>query len=77
MDSKFSNEKAQIDKTTYNPARITKMYGTIACKGDILESRPHRRSRILQAPNEFNVVDEALLKKVAELYTNRILLVRK
>ena len=71
LDSKFSNEKAQIDKTTYNPARITKMYGTIACKGDSTESRPHRRSRILQAPNEFNVVDEALLKKVAELYTNK------
>lgn len=71
LDSKFSNEKAQIDKTTYNPARITKMYGTIACKGDSTESRPHRRSRILQVPNEFNVVDESLLKKVAELYTNK------
>ena len=71
LDSKFSNEKAQIDKTTYNPARITKMYGTIACKGDSTENRPHRRSRILQAPNEFNVVDEALLKKVAELYINK------
>ena len=71
LDSKFSNEKAQIDKTTYNPARITKMYGTIACKGDSTESRPHRRSRILQAPNEFNVVDESLLKKVSELYTNK------
>ena len=71
LDSKFSNEKAQIDKTTYNPARITKMYGTIACKGDSTESRPHRRSRIVQAPNEFNVVDESLLKKVAELYTNK------
>lgn len=71
LDSKFSNEKAQIDKTTYNPARITKMYGTIACKGDSTESRPHRRSRIVQAPNEFNVVDESLLKKVSELYTNK------
>ena len=71
LDSKFSNDKAQIDKTTYNPARITKMYGTIACKGDSTENRPHRRSRILKAPNEFNVVDEALLKKVAELYTNK------
>ncbi len=47
------------------------MYGPIACKGDSTENRPHRRSRILQAPNEFNVVDEALLKKVAELYTNK------
>lgn len=71
LDSKFSDEKAQIDKTTYNPARITKMYGTIACKGDSTESRPHRRSRIVKAPNEFNVVDESLLKKVAELYTNK------
>lgn len=71
LDDKFSNDKAQVDKTTYNPARITKMYGTIACKGDSTETRPHRRSRIVQAPDKLEVVNEVLLKKVADPYIQK------
>ncbi|GAA0819238.1 hypothetical protein [Clostridium tertium] len=71
LDSKFSNDKAQVDKTTYNAARITKMYGTMACKGDSTESRPHRRSRIVQAPDKLEVVNEVLLKKVADLHIKK------
>lgn len=71
LDDKFSDDKAQVDKTTYNPARITKMYGTIACKGDSTETRPHRRSRIVQSPDKIEVVNEVLLKKVADLYIQK------
>ncbi|MDY4606008.1 hypothetical protein [Clostridium tertium] len=71
LDGKFSNDKAQVDKTTYNAARITKMYGTMACKGDSTESRPHRRSRIVQAPDKLEVVNEVLLKKVADLHIKK------
>lgn len=71
LDDKFSNDKAQVDKTTYNPARITKMYGTMACKGDSTENRPHRRSRIVQAPNKLEVVNEVLLKKVSDIYVQK------
>lgn len=71
LDEKFSDDKAQVDKTTYNPARITKMYGTIACKGDSTETRPHRRSKIVQSPDKLEVVKEDLLKKVADLYINK------
>jgi hypothetical protein len=67
LDSLFSTEKAKIDKTTYNASRITKLYGTIACKGDNTEERPHRRSRIIEAPEEFNVVDERLINQIVEL----------
>lgn len=71
LDEKFSDDKAQVDKTTYNPARITKMYGTISCKGDSTETRPHRRSKIVQSPDKLEVVKEDLLKKVADLYINK------
>lgn len=64
LDKKFSNEKAKIDKTTYNASRITKLYGTIACKGDNMENRPHRRSRIIESPDVYEVVNEALISKV-------------
>ncbi|MBZ9633391.1 hypothetical protein [Clostridium sp. FP1] len=66
LDGLFSTEKAKIDKTTYNPARITKLYGTIACKGESTETRPHRRSRIIESPEEFKVVEENLISKVVE-----------
>ncbi|MFQ9617729.1 MAG: hypothetical protein ACLRY8_20250, partial [Clostridium butyricum] len=77
LDKKFSTDEAQIDKTTYNPARITKLYGTIACKGDSTETRPHRRSRIIDIPEEFNVVEERLIKKVAELIPKKEVKVKK
>lgn len=64
LDKKFSNDKAKIDKTTYNASRITKLYGTIACKGDNMENRPHRRSRIIESPDVYEVVNEALISKV-------------
>lgn len=50
IDKKFSNKVVKVDTSTYNAARITKLYGTIACKGDNTESRPHRRSCIISAP---------------------------
>ena len=77
LDEKFSDDKAKVDKTTYNPARITKMYGTIACKGDSTETRPHRRSKIVQVPDSFELVNEDILKKVAELYTTKNTTVKK
>ncbi|WP_238881775.1 hypothetical protein [Clostridium sp. YIM B02551] len=67
LDTLLSTEKAKIDKTTYNAARITKLYGTMACKGDNTEKRPHRRSRIIEVPEEFNVVEECLINKIIEL----------
>lgn len=40
----------EIDKTTFNAARIWKLYGTVARKGDNTPERPHRRARILKVP---------------------------
>lgn len=77
LDKKFSTDEAQIDKTTYNPSRITKLYGTIACKGDSSETRPHRRSRIIDVSKEFNVVEESLINKVAELIPKKEVKVKK
>jgi hypothetical protein len=39
-----------VDLTVYNAARIVKLYGTLACKGDSIPERPHRRSRLLEVP---------------------------
>ncbi len=72
LDGRFSSETVAVDTTTCNAARITKLYGTIACKGDDTEERPHRRSKILSAPKGLKPVGEELIQKVVyELTKNQ------
>jgi len=47
---RFDDELVGIDQTVFNPARIWKLYGTPARKGDSTSDRPHRLARILEAP---------------------------
>ena len=52
LDKKFSNQQAKIDVTVYNPSRITRLYGTLNCKGGDTPERPYRQSRLLWVPSE-------------------------
>src|SRR5215207_8457654 len=47
---KFSDEVVEVDVSTCNAARIWKLYGTTARKGDDAGDRPHRRSSLLKVP---------------------------
>lgn len=49
LSNRFPANEAgvKIDTSVHNPARITKLYGTLACKGESTRDRPHRLSRIL------------------------------
>jgi hypothetical protein len=49
---KFSDDRVSVDTSTCNAARIWKLYGTTARKVDDTEKRPHRVSRLLEAPTE-------------------------
>ena len=68
LDFLFSNEQAKIDLTTFNAARIMKLYGTMAVKGDHTPDRPHRRSSILSFPEEQIIIPLPLLEAVAAKY---------
>jgi Protein of unknown function (DUF3987) len=61
----FSCESAKVDTSTHNAARVWKLYGTTARKGDSIEERPHRPARLLQIPEEPQVVGRSLLEAVA------------
>jgi len=65
----FSDEKVKVDTTTYNAARIWKIYGTMARKGSDVSDRPHRLSRILEAPEpeELATVSREQLEALATL----------
>ncbi len=65
LDLWFSSEAVQIDTAVYNPARITKLYGTIARKGANSPERPHRESKILHAPEPLQATPMALVRAVA------------
>jgi P4 family phage/plasmid primase-like protien len=54
--SKWSDEKVKVDKTVFNPARIWKLYGTLAAKGDSVDDRPHRIAWMLEKPEKIEVV---------------------
>ena len=47
---KFSDEVVEVDTSTCNAARVWKLYGTTARKGDNAGDRPHRRSSLLKVP---------------------------
>lgn len=53
----FDDERVTVDTSVYNAARITKLYGTLAVKGDNTEDRPHRRSGLLEGPDKREVVE--------------------
>jgi hypothetical protein len=44
----FSDDAVELDTSVYNAARIWKLYGSTARKGDHTEDRPHRRSKVLK-----------------------------
>ena len=65
LDMMFSDEFVKIDTAVFNASRITKLYGTLACKGKNTKDRPHRMSKIVKFEQEIKVNDVQLLIKLA------------
>ncbi len=65
----FSDAVVEVDETVHNAARIVKIPGTMARKGDDVAERPHRRSQVIDVPAGFGnkiVTDEQLQAFVAD-----------
>ncbi len=69
LAQKFSDSETEIDTGVANAARIWKIYGTIAGKGDNAPDlgRPHRVSKLLTIPAEIQVVTPEQLDAIAAL----------
>lgn len=67
LDNLFTDKEVEVDKTTYNSSRITKLYGTPACKGENTSDRPHRMSKLLEIPEVKNLTSKNLLQTVASM----------
>jgi len=65
LEFRFGDAVVCVDENVFNPARIWKLYGTWARKGDSTPDRPHRLTRILEAPGELEPVPVELLEALA------------
>jgi len=67
LDFQFSDNICHIDTGVGNAARIWKVYGTIAAKGDSTPDRPHRMAQILHSPEKIISAPIEALQKLAAL----------
>ena len=67
LHHKFSGNGIIVDRKVFNPARITKLYGTYARKGDNMPDRPHRQSFIEHIPDPLQTVSLEQLEWLASL----------
>ena len=66
LSDKFSDDSVEVDTTVFNPARICKLWGTIAQKGATTPERPHRKAYIEPStPFSIPVNDFTLLRALA------------
>jgi hypothetical protein len=76
LGARYSDADVKVDEATANPARICKLYGTMACKGDSMPARPHRRSALLEIPERIDPVPihalEALASEVADALPTKL-----
>ena len=55
----------KVDTSVFNPARISKVYGSVSRKGDPVDGRDHRTARILTAPDDLAAVTREQLEALA------------
>ena len=62
----FRDNEMDVDMKTFNPARVCKLYGTMARKGANSKDRPHRMSQILWMPDEIIPTPMAYLQALVD-----------
>lgn len=65
LAARFDTADAKVDRAVFNAARICKLPGSLARKGDSTTDRPHRRAKVLDLPDPPAVVPLALLEALA------------
>jgi hypothetical protein len=66
LAARFDTDTVKVDVSVFNPARICKLYGTWARKGENLPERPHRPSRIVESPTSPWPVQTDQLRELAD-----------
>lgn len=67
----FNDDDSDIDKGTFNPSRICKLYGTYAQKGKNTKERPHRLSKIVYLPQEVKTNDIQVVERFSQMFEEK------
>jgi hypothetical protein len=67
LDARFSDTLVTVDAAVFNAARIVKLPGTIAVKGDATADRPHRRAHVEKVPHPYVLVTREQLTALATM----------
>ena len=70
LAQQFDTEEVTVDQSVFNAGRITKLYGTVATKGDHTLHAPWRVSRLISTPNRSTVVTAKQLQALHPTKTN-------
>jgi hypothetical protein len=65
----FSGNGIDVDLKVFNPARIFKLYGTVARKAHPMPDEPHRVARMIEIPSTVQVVSRGKLEALAGMAT--------
>ncbi|MDQ3197044.1 MAG: DUF3631 domain-containing protein [Pseudomonadota bacterium] len=65
LAAQFDDSAIKLDQSVFNASRVTKLYGSVSCKGDHTPLAPHRLSRILKAPERKVIVTAEQLRALA------------
>lgn len=74
MHAMFSDDKCEVDRSVFNAARIWRVPGTWAKKGDSVEDRPHRKSEILQYADPFKALSFTTLIRFNNQFASNVAL---
>jgi hypothetical protein len=67
LDKKFTSDKVKVDTSVGKAGQITKLYGTISMKGEADEKRPHRQSRIISTPPDYELGNPSIAVFVSQI----------
>ena len=67
LGDRFDNDTIKVDRKVFNPARISKLYGTTPHKGHSIPVRPHRPARMIEIPETLDVVPVEKLEALAAM----------
>ena len=65
LGQRFTDAAVKVDDAVFNPARIWKLYGTTAAKGDNVPDRPWRMAQVVKVPDDLQTVPVELLEALA------------
>ncbi len=68
LAARFSDDICTIDTANHNAARIWKLYGTMARKGDNTPPRSHRAAKLVREPASLSLTGHDQLATLASLY---------